>query len=106
MNVIKLAAFYDSYDNCVCEECGLSYNDTVEHYVMKCSKVLEERTQFWDNILDDVSVQTEVKIIALNEEDTLDLLLSKDSRIFSNKDVHHSFIINVARNINSIMCVM
>ena len=43
MNIVKLSAFVENSDQCVCDLCDQSYTDTVDHYIMRCPGLIVER---------------------------------------------------------------
>ena len=106
LNIVKLCAFPEQSEQCLCNECGLIYTDTVEHYIMRCQRLVDIRADTWDCILDEVTCQTEVMILNLSDERTLDTLLSNNNHIFIEKESHANFICNVAKHISKLMYVI
>ena len=46
-------------------EGGVSYTDTVKHYVMNFESLLELRSEMWTTLLDTVSCNEEPRIIKM-----------------------------------------
>ncbi len=76
MNLIKLLSYPQTTVECTCNVCDRSFTDCVDHYIMRCEGLITERMDLWDRLLDCVPCELEVKIIRMNDVETLDLLLS------------------------------
>ena len=87
-NIIKLLAFPQECEECVCSECGVAYTDTVKHYVMNCESLLEIRGEMWNTLLDNVSCNQEAMIIRMSDDEQLELLLT--ARSFEHFQGHRS----------------
>ncbi len=108
MNMIKLLAFPQRTEECICHVCNCTYSDTVEHYIMKCQGILKTRTKFWNDILDSVDCMKEVKLISKDEDEQLDICLSAPSDIFdvfSGGD-HQRFLCSVSEGLQHLMYVL
>ena len=105
-NIIKLLAFPQECEECVCSESGVAYTDTVKHYVMNCESLLEIRSEMWNTLLDTVSCNQEAMIIRMSDNEQLELLLTGQSNIFKDTEVHTIFIVKVAKSIKNLMYVL
>ncbi len=106
LNIVKMCAFPEQSEECVCSVCGLIYTDTVEHYIMRCQGLVQTRSDVWDGILDCVTCQTEARLLNLSDELTLDTLLSREHELFNDKQAHREFICNVSKHLLNLMYVI
>lgn len=106
LNVVKLTAFPEQSDECVCTACGLIYTDAVDHYVMKCQGLIHLRSMFWDNVLDSISCEKEAELLRMDENAKLNVLLGQEWTGNRQTQIYHPFMCKVATNIASLMYVL
>ena len=104
MNIVKLQAFPELSEEDDCAMCGRKYTDTVEHYVMRCEGLLDERSKLWDCSLDCLSVIQEAAFLQKTDNEQLDILLSKRSAIME-PEQWTIFIKTVAVKISDLMYI-
>jgi len=110
MNVVKLLAYPEHSEECICELCGITYSDTVEHYLMRCQGLIRIRSDLWDNILDSVSCYEEVLFLQKDDQEMLHILLSGEHNVFENfensKEKQNDFICKIASSLDNLMYVI
>ena len=107
MNIVKLLAFPEQSEVCMCDTCDSQYTDTVEHYIMRCNGLMDIRSQFWDVVLDSVECHEEARLLQQDEEQLMDILLTGDNRTFKyNGNKHKSFICVVSQHLQTLIYVI
>ena len=79
MHIIMFLTIIENDEPMLCTACGQIVTDSVEHVMVRCSSLINERTDMWDIILDSVEVQAEAALVARDDTETLDILLGKDA---------------------------
>ena len=107
INIVKLMAYPEQAEECVCMNCHIPYTDTVEHYIMRCEYFNNVRNEFWDNVLDHVECKIEATLLQKDQDNMLDILLTKESNLFEfYGETHRQCICLVSKNIDSLMYVV
>ena len=65
----KRVYYNDEY--MLCTLCQCVVNDSVEHVLLRCEGLLDERCRMWDDILDALDVHIEAKLLNLEDHDIL-----------------------------------
>jgi len=88
MNLVKLLTIVEEDELMLCPGCDDILTDSVDHYFMRCKLFIHQRNKMWDKILDSMDVHAEVRLIAKDDVDMLDILLGKESvEIINNENV-------------------
>ena len=106
MNTIKLLAFPEFAPPEECSVCHQQFTDTVAHYVTSCQELIPERTQLWTRTLDCITCANEADFISMEDEDQLDILLSKDCKIFQNTEEYDNFSTAAAEELTHLMFIV
>ena len=106
MNTIKLLAFPERSEECECRYCGKIYTDTVNHYVMNCQNLIQERQEMWDKVLDSLPCAAEAKLFQKDSDTQLDTLLTKQWDLFKNKHEYYKFTQVTAIELQKLMYVI
>ena len=61
-----------------CTGCDEVVTNSVDHVMMRCTALLDERNSIWDRHLDSIDVHAEARIVALSHTDTIGILLGKE----------------------------
>ena len=73
--LVKLLTIKEQDEDTLCTLCGNITNDAVEHMFMRCYGLLDERSDLWTSLLDDIDINAEVDIMQMDDEHALDVLL-------------------------------
>ncbi len=57
--------------------CHKTLTNSVEHVMMRCEGLLEERNTMWDKLLDSVDVYAEVHLLNQGDSNILDIMLGR-----------------------------
>jgi len=79
MHIIMFLTIIEHDEPMLCTACGQIVTDSVEHVMMRCASLVDERNDMWNRILDSVEVQAEAELVARDDLETLDILLGKNS---------------------------
>ena len=96
--MIQMLTVFEDDEDMQCSLCGNILTDSIEHIMMRCEGLIEERTLLWDKIMDSISVNAEADIMQRTDRDVLDILFGKEWAHL-NIDNMDSFYISVAEYI-------
>jgi exonuclease III len=77
MLLIKMLTIIDVDEDMLCTLCHKTLTDSVEHVMMRCEGLLEERNTMWDKLLDSVDVYAEVHLLNQGDSNILDIMLGR-----------------------------
>ena len=61
----------------LCTLCGKVLTDSVEHILLRCEGLRDERVEFWDKVLDGIPVLAEAEFFRNENKDILKILLGQ-----------------------------
>jgi hypothetical protein len=73
----------------------------VEHILIRCEQLLEERNDLWENIVNVLGVKAEVELFCKEDEDIMRIMLGKEWQ-YLNKDQYDQFTCIVARAVTQL----
>ncbi len=78
MVMLRMLTITQCDDEMLCPVCDSVLTDSVEQYLLRCEALLPERSVMIDEFLDNVSVEAESRIMYMDNNDLLQLMLGKD----------------------------
>jgi hypothetical protein len=99
--LIQLLSIPDNCNVFVCNLCNKQTDDYVEHILIRCEQLLEERNDLWENIVNVLGVKAEVELFCKEDEDIMRIMLGKEWQ-YLNKDQYDQFICIVARAVTQL----
>jgi len=79
MYIVRILSIIEEGEPLLCPGCGKIFTDAADHVINRCSSLIKQRNDMWNNILDNIDVTSESLFISKDEEETLDILLGKDA---------------------------
>ena len=104
VNMIKIIAYPEEprTQNCyICGWCNSEFRDAVEHYIMSCQYLVEERMELYDVILDTRTCAEEARILQLDDTNILDIILSGNTEMND-----YDLMKSSAKCLMSLMCIV
>lgn len=77
MLLIKMLTIVQSDERMLCTLCGSVVTDSVEHILLRCEGLLQERADLWDKLLDGISVFAESELFRKEDNDVIKILLGQ-----------------------------
>ena len=77
MLLIRMLTIIDHDEDMLCTLCHKTLTDSVEHVMIRCEGLLQERNTMWDKLLDSVDVYAEVHLLNQGDSNILDILLGR-----------------------------
>jgi len=78
MILVKMLSIPDKCDPVKCTVCDKIFTDYVEHVFTRCEKVIVQRNELWDNMLNAFGVETEVELFSKTEEQCTRIMLGME----------------------------
>ena len=98
--LIKALTIIQNDEDMLCTLCQCVVNDSVEHVLLRCEGLLDERCRMWDDILDALDVHIEAKLLNLEDHDILRIMLGKQWNGFKCIQDSHDMLCTVATFLN------
>ena len=79
-NIVILIQLLSVPDNCnvfICNLCNKSASDYMDHIMTSCERLIDNRDKLWDNILDTLGIEAEVKLFQRDDEQVTRIMLGK-----------------------------
>jgi len=108
LNTLKLLAYPEVSEPCICNLCDEQYVDTVEHYLMRCQNysLITIRNEAWGIILDSIDCIAEAQLLSQDDSIILDTLLSKRWSLFKSDEAYNTFSCVTANELTKLMYVV
>ena len=75
--LIKMLTIVQTDECMLCTLCGKVLTDSVEHILLRCEGLLDERVEFWDKVLDGIPVLAEAELLGKEDKDIVKILLGQ-----------------------------
>ena len=100
MVLLKMLTVPENYEESQCDLCKSLLNDPVEHTLLHCQCLIEERNIMWDNILNNLDIKLEAELFSAEDSEVLAVLMGKASAFVVTPDEKSNFYIGISQSLN------
>ena len=93
LDVCKIITSPPNKETILCEYCGHTFHDFVEHYICNCPHTLQERETFWEIINNSQPIDIACNLHNVCDTELCDILLGAPCDFICDRDSHSSFLV-------------